>query len=604
MWTLRTRRRAVVGSQWSVVGAGVVLVAGAGCSGPASADPPALYTGAKAIRALAADARGNLWAATAGGVVCWRGDRDNAPRRWTTAEGLVSDDARALRILPDASGVEVALPTAVQRVTLAAPTPSAPFLSGRGAEIRGFGGADLIASSAGVLKGERGEAVGGAESVWKMATTPDGAAWAVTETELRRVSDGITIPLPADTAGMTVTAFTAVPDGSLLLATTLGLWRRAGEKWQAVPLPRDSRASHVSALSPSGAEMLAGLYGDGLYRLSFSGATPKWTRVPDAPQACHRVTAVLPLPNGGIAVGTLREGVWTRAGRSGPWRQRPLPLALSSADIYGLAAHDDHLWAATFDQGLLKIASGGEVIAEVGRAEGLSSPYPRQFVRFQGALFVRHTTGAVDRLDGALWRPAFAKKHLPRPQVFALAVSPDDRRLYLGGWAGWASTDGVTWEHHWNDPELAGEVITAIAAEANGAVWIGTQRRGLFRWEKGRYTHFHEAHGLGDDWITAIAVGKGRVLVGTYTGGLYEREADWFTRRFAADRFAIRSVVFLPEGGAVVATPVGVYREEASGDWRLIEGRRTAGLEAQTLLSMPGSLWVGTRTGLARVEMP
>ena len=77
--------------------------------------------------------------------------------------------------------------------------------------------------------------------------------------------------------------------------------------------------------------------------------------------------------------------------------------------------------------------------------------------------------------DGLRWHAAFSNRDLPRSLISALAT--DGQRLYVGGWASWSAWDGQVWEHHDKDPELAGQVITAIAARP-GEVWIGTQKQG------------------------------------------------------------------------------------------------------------------------------
>lgn len=531
---------------------------------------PTVYTGTAQVRALERGPDDALWAATAGGVVCWKNDAA-PPRRWTTADGLPSNDVRALRPL-----------------------------AGGGALVTGAAGACCI--------GPAGE-----------ITPPSDGGYA--ETSLR-----VSPPPPDSDAEDIVTARLTTNDGNVLRATTAGVRRlsSAGAKqsWRPILLPAGSRASHISALcSLPGGRVAAALYGDGLYRLTLPRkgkvAAPSWERLPttpNLPDGCRFVTALAAQPNGtGLVAGTARDGVWDVDTVSGTWTRRALPGALPTADIYALAAFGGALWAATFDQGLLKIAPATGAITPVTQATSdLSGNWTRGLVTFRNMLYVRHTTGQVDRLDAnndGIWRPAFAKNDLPRPQVFALAAD-GNARLLAGGWAGWASWDGETWQHHWKDPELAGQVITAIAATPDGAIWLGTQKVGLFRFANGVYTHFHEAHGLTDDWITCLAVspGGGRLLAGTYTGGLLAWDAarERFAPVLRPDGFAIRAVSFQPgTDRAFAATPLGVYAEPNAGAaWQLLDPKASGGLEAQAVLALPGGLWVGTRGGLAWAREP
>lgn len=592
---------------------------------------PVLYTGARAIRTLAWGPDGALWAATAGGVVRWANAADPAPRRWTTVDGLGSNDVRA--VLPASGGAAwAALPLGVVAlhqggagtadVTLL-PTPPAPA-----AEVRCLAPADgrgLIAgTSAGLFThaadGQKwrplvgdGDGEKGREGVWRVTR-----GFAVTDRAVVRLADGRRFPLPPGAAaddgrGAAVTALAADrEEKEITLATALGLWRlttggRGRRGWSAVALPPDSTGSHVSALAYDGAgALLAGLYGDGVFRRN--PKTGAWARVGgagDTPAPCRLVTALAPRAEG-LTVGTAADGVWDLSA-GGIWKRRALPGSLTSADICALAAHDGALWAATFDRGVLRIdpATGTADTVEALRMV-------RALVPFRGRLLARTAEHGVQVLDAAApgqapsWQPAWDRKALPRSQVYALASDAGETRLLVGGWAGWAAWDGGSaWEHHWTDPELAGQVVTAVAGDGAGGVWIGTQKRGLLHWtRRGGYTAHHEAQGLTDDWITTIAVSPtGRILVGTYTGGLLEKTltADRWTVRLRPENFAVRTVTFLPDGAAVAATPVGVYREERPGgpNWRLLEARRTGGLEAQTLQPVSGGLWVGTRAGLA-----
>ncbi|MBC7806579.1 MAG: hypothetical protein H7145_10550 [Akkermansiaceae bacterium] len=382
-----------------------------------------------------------------------------------------------------------------------------------------------------------------------------------------------------------------------LTATPGGLfYTRTGDTRRLVPLPAASRASHVSALAVGGGSKkhyLAGLYGDGVYRLrSPVSREPVWERIP-LPDTCRFVTALATLPDDTVLIGTRHNGAFVRSADGALIRPLETPNSLPSGDIYGLAAFGGHLYATTFDQGVLAFGKNGRVVAHPEVKQG------RTLVPFGDDLYALHADHSVWRFDGDNWAPAWAKNTLRRGDVYSIALDRTGHRLLVGGFGGWAEWDGATWRQHWNTPGLAGESITAIAADATGAVWVGTQRRGLFRCEGDSATAFQEAQGLTDDWITAIAVSpKGRLLVGTYTGGVLERTGDRFVQRFAADKWAMRRVVFDGEK-ALVATPVGLYREGEGDHWEKIDPGTTGGPEIQAVLPAENGVWVGTRNGLA-----
>ena len=319
----------------------------------------------------------------------------------------------------------------------------------------------------------------------------------------------------------------------------------------------------------------------------------RWTPFTGTPTACRFATA-LAETSAGLAVGTQSEGTWRRSGRG--WQPLSDAVSLPNADIQALAAYSGSLWAGTLDGGVVQY--DGARVRRWTQADGLRADSPRGFAVFGGKLYVRHATGETDCFDGRAWQPAFTKADLPRPEVYALAA--DAQRLYVGGWAGWAATDGRAWDRHYRDPELAGQVVTAIAPGPDGSVWLGTQKQGLLCCREGRYTRYQEAQGMTDDWITCIATQGSRVLVGTYTGGLLERRGESFACVLDPQHFAVRTLAFGPDGLVLAATPLGVYRE-AAGAWRPLAARLTGGLETQALLPLPAGLWVGGRTGLAFV---
>jgi len=539
---------------------------------------PRLFTAAAQVTGLAVADDGAVWAATKGGVIRWRAGKA-APELWTAANDLPANEVRA--VAPDREGAWIITAADLCRIApdgalTLCPLPDAGELR----DLIVADGACYMATSAGVYarKGESFRRVLDCDA--RRLAELDEDIWVAADTYLLRLRDGERRPLPDALGNMTGLD---AAGGRLYLATALGLWSFDGDAWSEIPLPASSRGSHVSALAGDGNSLLAGIYGDGLYR--FDGG--RWTAV-QAPDSFRRVTALAQGPQGWLAGA---DGLWER--RDDTWRQIRMPDALPTADVYGIVEYRRALWIATFDRGLLCRRKGAW--RAVGRADGLSGDSPRDLLVFAGRLYTRHSTGEVDCFDGRAWRPAFSKTDLPRQGVYSMAV--DGKRLYLGMWAGWASTDGRSWEHHFKEPALRDQVITAIAAQGN-TVWLGTQKAGLFAWRNGELRQYHEAHGLTDDWITRLAVRGDRLLVGTYTGGLLERRGERFARVMSAEGFAIRDIAFTAEGGALVATPLGVYREEGA-DWRLLDPRTCGGLEVQTLYPMQSGTWIGTRTALA-----
>jgi ligand-binding sensor domain-containing protein len=357
-------------------------------------------------------------------------------------------------------------------------------------------------------------------------------------------------------------------------------------KWRVVTLPVGSRGTHVSALLPRDNTLWVALFGEGLW--SFDGT--RWTALEiGLPEAAREVTA-LAADGEGVWVGTRREGLWEY--RDSVWTQHLQPDEPYDHNCQSIAAYQGDLYVTTLDEGLvIRTRSGWRHETPAV----LSSVAPRQMVEFQGALYVRHGNGGVDRLVGEEWKgPAFA---LPRKEASALAT--DGQRLYVGQWGGWSEWDGQRWTHHLNRPALQGLSVTCLLPDGD-TLWIGTQSRGLAEADrKSEHVRWHdERHGLPDDWITSLARVGGTVYAGTFVGGLACRQGErWVT----APELSGQNVTALGTGAnstLFIATRTGTWRKNTDGQLRKLSVPYLDS-EAQALCPVDGGLWVGTRTSLA-----
>ena len=165
---------------------------------------------------------------------------------------------------------------------------------------------------------------------------------------------------------------------------------------------------------------------------------------------------------------------------------------------------------------------------------------------------------------------------------------------------------------------LAQNSVTALAQDADGFIWVGTQG-GLHRFDGQQYTLYREdpdsADSLPDSFITALASDGGRALwVGTYSQDVARLDLDsGHIRRFGANPddgngSASRQVF------ALSATPDAVYVGTVAGLDRLDprSGRRTrvlalppdllAGQPQALLHDAQGAYWYASAAGLYRLD--
>lgn len=99
--------------------------------------------------------------------------------------------------------------------------------------------------------------------------------------------------------------------------------------------------------------------------------------------------------------------------------------------------------------------------------------------------------------------------------IFSLLIEPDDT-VWAGTWGGGvAHFDGTEWQNFTTEDGLSGNVVYAIAREANGTLWFGTNR-GLTRYDGTTWTRFGHADGLpGRHFYTIAITADDNVWAGT-----------------------------------------------------------------------------------------
>lgn len=377
---------------------------------------------------------------------------------------------------------------------------------------------------------------------------------------------------------------TAEWKGKACTADLTELRVQEGANRRAFPLP-NSGGTHISALLPHGDDLWAALFGDGLW--AFDGQNWRALDLRLPPEA-REITAMAANAST-LWIGTRRAGVWSYHG--GSWKQY-LPFDdPGNHNVQAFAAYRDRLYISTLEDGLVIRTDAGWQRA---MPPLLSSVAPRQMVVFQGALYVRHGNGKVDRLEGETWsRDIFA--YLPRRQSNTLAA--DSRRLIVGQWGGWSEYDGKSWTHHFEQKILQKAPMTALYPQGD-TLWIGTQNHGLaeYRHATGALGWHDERRGLQDDWITTISSDDKGLTIGTFVGGM----AHWNGKRWATPVLAgenVTAFVSGAQGGAWIATRTGLWHRTAQGNLKRASVPFLDS-EIQALLAVDGGLWIGARTGI------
>ncbi len=135
---------------------------------------------------------------------------------------------------------------------------------------------------------------------------------------------------------------------------------------------------------------------------------------------------------------------------------------------------------------------------------------------------------------------------LPHNAVQAIAQTSDGY-LWVGTRTGLARFDGVSFIQ--KDPpgfeKLKRNSIYALCADTNGVLWIGFERDGLGRLEKGAYRHYTEKDGLASDSVRALCRSTdGSLWVATTNGvtRFYSGKLETYRREDGLPHEVVRSI--------------------------------------------------------------
>jgi signal transduction histidine kinase/ligand-binding sensor domain-containing protein len=142
-----------------------------------------------------------------------------------------------------------------------------------------------------------------------------------------------------------------------------------------------------------------------------------------------------------------------------------------------------------------------------------------------------------------------------------------------------------------------------LLRDRNGALWIGTEQRGLVHVQRGRADTFAKSDGLSGDIICSLFEDReGNIWVSTSAGldRFRELPVRTYSRKQGLSSDAIASVVAATDGSLWLAAPVGLTRWK---DGQTTIFRRTSGLPDDSTQSLYEDsrrrIWVFTKGGLA-----
>jgi hypothetical protein len=237
---------------------------------------------------------------------------------------------------------------------------------------------------------------------------------------------------------------------------------------------------------------------------------------------------------------------------------------------------------------------GGLYLGQPGAWSKVSGEPVRQLLPVQDGAWIVYGSGAVDRIEPETDRlyPDVLFGSARRPWASCAALL--DGVVAFGGQGGWIEHGNELTDLY--PPELDGDVVMAIAGRGN-VRWIGTQKSGLFEFERGRVLRWNPGNGLSDPWVTCLQMTSEGLVVGTATKGLFLlrhgqiRPVDSPTQRVTK--------LLAWRGKLVVGGMDGAWVGK-SGAWKALQ---TGGEETTSLQKADGRLVVTTAAGAWSVDL-
>jgi len=397
-----------------------------------------------------------------------------------------------------------------------------------------------------------------------------------------------------------VTAIAQTADGYLWLGTEEGLVRFDGVRFVVFDTSNTSalRNNDVQCLyAGRNGRLWVGTKGGGLTRVEAGTFT---TYGPADGLRSNVVLAIHEDAQGTVRVGT-RAGLHRVAGA----RLEPDgPAPLQSATVNAIAAGaEGTLWIGT-ERGVFELASA-QVVHHT-TANGLLSNEVRAILVAPDGTVWAGTNNGLNRLRDRRWTSLGVDEGLGSNLVVALLVDGAGT-LWIGTRGGGLTRlTGTRLERAGTAEGLSHDDAIALYEDREGSLWIGTNNGGLNRLKNSSVTNIGTREGLSADIVLPVlAEADGTVWAGTYGRGLNRLQNG--SVRIFTERDGLSSNVVL----ALHAAGGGLWIGTRSGIDRLEKGRVTnvmarVGLRPQAVHAIledrGGTLWAGTRAGLIHVR--
>jgi ligand-binding sensor domain-containing protein len=268
--------------------------------------------------------------------------------------------------------------------------------------------------------------------------------------------------------------------------------------------------------------------------------------------------------------------------------------------ITSIATTEEGIWFGSFEGGLLRF--DGEKWRHFTTEEGLVDNEVNHLASTGKVLWIGTSRG-ISRFDGRYFRNFTSKDGLLHPHITSILI--DEEVVWFGTPRGvMRYKNGTFTSFTPKDGLISGHVYTLT--KHKGMLWVGTLK-GLACFDGEKWRSYQDVDGvISHNWINAIASDNKTLWVGTYHRGLSRLEdGKWQIFRDNIPSLWINPNAILIECGRVWFGTLGdglmSYNE---GKWTIYTTKEgLVGDNVTALAKFKDSLWVGTTSGVSRLEL-
>jgi signal transduction histidine kinase/ligand-binding sensor domain-containing protein len=327
----------------------------------------------------------------------------------------------------------------------------------------------------------------------------DGGLWlGLDNGTLLHLREGVVRSMPAEPPKLVPTNLVEASDGSLWVVYRKGiLWRIVEGKAHPIGPEQGLPSGTTCSVAQDTTGRIWCARGRFLCEWQGDGFAPVCTLE-------SRDAVVCPAAGGGLWVYANRK-LFRFTAAAGLLETASLDPA--QANLTPMLLLEDKLgavWLGTFERGLLRFGAGriDNVPLSDRQVESLAE-------ETDGTLWVGTAGGGLNRIRvQAIRRATDSAGNL----VVALSLSEDTSgRLWAAsatgellrrdetGWQTIDATDEIAWRSKW---------VSTVCADRTGAVWIGTHRQTVHRFQDGKLETWDQSSGVAGQWINALLVSR------------------------------------------------------------------------------------------------